>query len=133
MTAKTILVIDDEKHIAHVLAYKIRQAGYEVITAGDGQEGYALACEHRPSLIVTDFQMPNLDGFEMCVKLHEDESTCEIPVIMLTARGHRLHPSEMLKPNIQCLMQKPFSAHELLERIAEFLPYDKDDTCEKVA
>lgn len=118
---RRILVIDDERHITRIVAFKLTQAGYEVATAGDGEEGYQLACEQLPDLIVTDYQMPHLDGYAMCVKLRQSAATAEVPVILLTARGHKLAPSELLATNIQCILQKPFSAHDLLTRIAEML------------
>lgn len=121
---KKILIADDERHITHILAFKIRQIGYEVITADDGQAAYELAREHMPDLVITDYQMPLLDGYDMCVKLSAQEATAQIPVIMLTARGHRLSPSELIKTNIQCLLAKPFSTQDLLARISELLGDD---------
>ncbi len=118
---KTILIVDDEAHIVHIIRYKLERAGYEVETAGDGQEAFELAGELRPDLIVTDFQMPVLSGFDMCVKLSESGETSNIPVVMVTARGHKLSPSEMSKTNIRQLMCKPFSARELLEVVGELL------------
>jgi len=125
--SKQILIVDDERHITHILAHKIRQAGYEVWTAGDGEEGYSVACEKLPNLIVTDYQMPYLDGHQMAMKLAGNDATGDIPVIMLTARGHRLAPAELLKTNILCLLQKPFSSHELLSRIVELLDQATDE------
>lgn len=118
---KTILIVDDEAHIVHIIRYKLERAGYEVVSAGDGQEAYELAQEIRPDLIVTDFQMPMLNGYEMCVKLSEVESTSDIPVVMVTARGHKLSPSELAKTNIQQMMCKPFGARELLVVVHELL------------
>jgi DNA-binding response OmpR family regulator len=118
---KTILIIDDEAHIVHIIRYKLERAGYAVVTAGDGQEAYELAQTLNPDLIVTDFQMPVLSGYEMCVKLHESEVTADTPVVMVTARGHKLSPSELAETNIRQLMSKPFSARELLAVIGELL------------
>ncbi len=129
--AKQLLIIDDERHITHILAHKVRQAGYEVCTAGDGEEGLELARQIKPDLIVTDYQMPYLDGHQMAIKLAANEDTANIPLIMLTARGHRLAPTELLKTNIQCLLQKPFSSHELLARISELLDQTSDDSAEQ--
>ena len=75
---KTILIVDDEAHIVHIIRYKLEREGYEVVTAGDGQEAYELAQSLDPDLIVTDFQMPVLSGYEMCVKLHESEVTAAV-------------------------------------------------------
>lgn len=121
LTSKTILIVDDEPHIVHILRYKLERAGYRVETAEDGEEGYALAQELDPDLIVSDFQMPILNGYEMSVKLHDLDLTADTPVVMVTARGHKLSPSELAKTNIRQLMCKPFSARELLSVVEELL------------
>lgn len=132
---KTILIADDERYIVHILALKIRQAGFVVLTASNGEEAYELACREKPNLVVTDYQMPRLDGFDLALKLANCEETRNTPVIMLTARGHRLDTAELGKTRIQCLLAKPFSAHELLARIQETLDGESlnDDTEQRVA
>lgn len=118
---KTILIVDDEAPIVHIIRYKLEREGYEVVTAGDGQEAYDLAQSLDPDLIVTDFQMPVLSGYEMCIKLHESEVTADTPVVMVTARGHKLSPKELAETNIRQILCKPFSARELLIAIGELL------------
>ena len=83
MTGKRVLVVDDEVHIVHVVAIKLRNNGYEVISADNGAEAFELACKEKPDIIVTDFQMPVMTGLELVTKLREHEETKEIPVIML--------------------------------------------------
>ena len=119
--SKTILIVDDEAHIVHIIRYKLEREGYQVVTAGDGQEAYDLAQSVEPDLIVTDFQMPVLSGYEMCVKLHGSEVTADTPVVMVTARGHKLSAKELAETNIRQMMCKPFSARELLAVIEELL------------
>lgn len=119
--SKKILVIDDDLHMVHIIGFKLKKVGYEVVTAHNGRDGYALACQHKPCLVVTDFQMPIMDGFEMAMKMNADPDTAEIPLIMLTARGHKIPPSELAKTNIRTLMAKPFSALQLVENVAELL------------
>ena len=68
MDKKKVLVVDDEIHIVHVVAIKLRNNGYEVISAENGQQGYELACEEKPDIIITDFQMPILNGLEFVQK-----------------------------------------------------------------
>lgn len=121
MANRKILLADDEAYVTSILAMKLQQLGDEVVVASDGQESFDLACEHMPNLVVTDFQMPNLSGYEMAVKLKENEATTGIPVLMLTARGHLLSAAELAKTNICGLMAKPFSAKELVGRIQEIL------------
>src|SRR5438094_1465567 len=89
-TSKTILVADDESHILHVVSLKLRNAGYRVLTARDGQEAFELASTEMPDLLITDYHMPQLSGLEWCRKRKQDPATSMIPAIMRTARGYHL-------------------------------------------
>jgi len=119
--SKKILVVDDEKHILHVVSLKLKNAGYQVITAGDGEEGYETACEETPDLIITDFQMPYMTGMEMSHELQKTEETREIPILMLTARGYALTEEDLAAVNIKHSISKPFSPRELLDCVKESL------------
>ncbi len=119
--SRLILVIDDDRHIVHILKRRLESLGFSVITARNGSQGVEMARNHRPDLIVSDFQMPICNGYEMAVELHRDEQTSDIPILMLTARGHKLSPSELIKTNIQAVMAKPFSARELIATVNEML------------
>lgn len=130
MASIKVLIADDESHVTYMLAMKFKRPDVEVLTANDGEEAYELACTHRPNLIVTDFQMPVLTGYEMAVKLRENFETTNIPLIMLTGRGHRLSPTDLAKTNIQHLVPKPFSARDLLERAAEFISVYQDNAAD---
>ena len=85
-----ILVADDEAHILHVVSMKLKNAGYEVITAVDGEEALELCRAEKPDMLITDFQMPFMTGLELCRELRADEETKSIPALMLTARGFDL-------------------------------------------
>src|SRR5256885_16026091 len=91
---KTILVADDESHILHVVSLKLRNAGFRVVTARDGQEAFELAHQEKPDLLITDYHMPQLSGLELCQRLKLDPLTSKIPAIMLTARGYHLEPHD---------------------------------------
>jgi two-component system alkaline phosphatase synthesis response regulator PhoP len=125
---KTILVADDEAHILHVVSMKLRNAGYEVITAVDGEEALELCVAERPDLLITDFQMPFLSGLELCRRLRTQTETKEIPAIMLTARGFDIEPSEMSAAGIRALLAKPFSPREVLQRVNELLSGEQAPT-----
>jgi two-component system alkaline phosphatase synthesis response regulator PhoP len=118
---RRILLADDEAYVTSVISHKLQQLGDEVLVASDGQEGFDLACAHRPELIVTDFQMPVLSGYEMAVKLKQTEATSCTPILMLTARGHLLSPEELASANIQSMLSKPFSSKALLAQIEELI------------
>jgi two-component system phosphate regulon response regulator PhoB len=118
---KTILVADDESHILHVVSLKLRNAGFRVVTARDGQEAMELALQEKPDLLITDYHMPQLSGLELCQKLKESPSTSGIPAIMLTARGYHLEPSDTEKSGILRMLSKPFSPRHLLATVNEVL------------
>ena len=121
MAIKTILVCDDEPHIVHVVAAKLRNGGYEVITASDGEEALALAMQHVPDLIFTDYQMPALSGLELCARLRTCPKTRSIPTVMLTARGFQMNPHDLHENNVRKVLAKPFSPREILSTAKEIL------------
>ena len=121
MTGKKILVADDEIHIVHVVTIKLRNNGYEVISAENGSQAFELACEHKPDIIVTDFQMPVMTGLELIEKLRGNEQTSDIPVIMLTARSFAIDQQLQDRLNISACLSKPFSPKELLRSIEDVL------------
>jgi two-component system phosphate regulon response regulator PhoB len=108
-------------HIVHVLTLKLRNAGFDVRTAGDGEEGSELATQDPPDLIITDLQMPYLNGLEMCAKLKKHPATASVPAIMLTARGHALAPADLATTNIRLVLSKPFSPRQVLEEVEKAL------------
>ena len=120
-STKKILVADDESHILHVVSLKLRNAGFDVITARDGQEAFDLAVAEKPDLLITDYHMPQLSGIELCQRLKQDTNTSGIPAIMLTARGYHLEPHDTEESGILKMLSKPFSPRELLATVNEVL------------
>ena len=116
-----ILAVDDETHILHVVRMKLANAGYQVITAEDGQEALELALEHSPDLIITDYQMPYLTGLELCLELKKHEQTAATPALMLTARGFNLADKYIGQTNITGVISKPFSPRQILARADELI------------
>jgi len=118
---RTILVADDESHILHVVSLKLKNAGYRVLTARDGQEALEMAQQEKPDLLITDYHMPQLSGIELCRKLKQDPATTNIPAIMLTARGYSLEPADTEQSGILRMLSKPFSPRHLLDTVNEVL------------
>ena len=116
-----ILVVDDEAHIVQVLSLKLRNAGYEVSTAVDGEEAFEFATKQRPDLIITDFQMPYMTGLELCRALAGNPATASIPVLMLTARGDALDPEDLALGNLRDVLSKPFSPRAMVDQIQRLL------------
>jgi len=121
MIAKKILVADDETHILNVVSLKLRNAGFDVVTAADGEEAFELAVSERPDLLITDYHMPQLSGLELCRKLKHDPVTAKIPAIMLTARGYELDLKDTQYSGILRMLSKPFSPRALLTTVNEVL------------
>src|SRR5437764_2595341 len=118
---KKILVADDESHILAVVSLKLRNAGFEVVTARDGAEALEMAQQEHPDLLITDYHMPQLSGLELCQRLKQDPATSRIPAIMLTARGYHLEPHDTEESGILRMLSKPFSPRELLATVNEVL------------
>ncbi len=121
MAQRKALVVDDEIHIVQVVAIKLRNNGFDVTTAENGAIGLELAGEIEPDVIITDFQMPVMTGLEMVENLRKQESTQDIPVIMLTARGFAIEEEQREALNISASLSKPFSPREVLKTIEETL------------
>ena len=121
MASKKVLVVDDEIHIVHVVAIKLRNNGYEVITADNGAQALELAQIENPDIIVTDYQMPVMTGLELIKKLQENGETASIPVIMLTARNFALQDVQGGALPVAGCLSKPFSPRELLGFVEDVL------------
>jgi len=124
--SKKILVADDEAHIRHIVSMKLANAGYEVVTAEDGEEALELALAEHPDLVITDYQMPYLTGLEMCARLRANAATRQTPVLMLTARGFDIEPHEMSAAGIVGVLSKPFSPREVLGKVQELVGVKAD-------
>jgi two-component system phosphate regulon response regulator PhoB len=121
MPPKKVLVVDDEIHIVHVVAIKLRNNGYEPITAGNGQEAYELACREKPDIVIADYMMPVMSGLELLEKLRANEQTKDIPFILLTARNFAIDDIRQQQLQVSQCITKPFSPKELLRTIEDIL------------
>jgi two-component system alkaline phosphatase synthesis response regulator PhoP len=130
MSERKVLVVDDEIHIVHVVAIKLRNNGFKVISAENGADAFELACQEKPDIIVTDFQMPVMTGLELVKKLRATEQTKDIPVIMLTARGFAVEDEQKENLQVAEFLSKPFSPRELLRSIEDIL-YQRQLVTEK--
>ena len=115
----SIFLVDDELHVAQILGRRLQREGYEIQTARDGLEAFGLIVEAQPDLIISDLQMPRLDGLGLAEKLRNEPATAAIPIVMLTSRGHRADQDTVDRTNIVRLVAKPFSSHEMVKIVAE--------------
>lgn len=116
-----ILVVDDEPDALEVLGFKLKEAGYLPIFAKDGARAIIAARDERPSLIVLDLMLPEVDGLEVCKILRRDLATSMIPIIMLTAKAAEMDRVIGLELGADDYVTKPFSPRELVLRIKKLL------------
>lgn len=121
MHQKTILVADDETHILNVVSLKLKNAGFRVVCARDGQEAWELVQQEKPDLLITDYHMPHLSGIELCQKMRDHETLSKTPAIMLSARGFNLEQKDTERSGILMMISKPFSPRQLLAAVDDVL------------
>ncbi|MCU0771923.1 MAG: response regulator transcription factor [Verrucomicrobia bacterium] len=120
-----ILVVDDEQDAVDLVAFNLKQAGFQVITAENGAEALDKVHKHQPDLIVLDIMMPELDGLEVCKLLRRDPATAGIPLLMLTAKATEVDRVLGLELGADDYVTKPFSPRELVLRVRKLLARGK--------
>jgi len=129
---QSVLVVDDERDIVELLRHALTQAGFRVVSAGDGRQAIDLARRERPDLIVLDLMLPELSGTEVARALKRDEATRAIPILMLTARGAEVDRVVGFEVGAADYVVKPFSPRELVLRAQAILRREApDDAIEK--
>ncbi len=113
-----ILVVDDEPAVTDLLAYNLRKAHSDVLTASDGRTALRLAQESKPDLILLDLMIPEVDGLDVCRELRKSSG---VPIIMITARGEEIDRVVGLEIGADDYVTKPFSMRELMARIKAVL------------
>ena len=111
---KKVLVVDDEKSIVEILTLNLKNEGYTVCEAYDGEEAVMKAESEKPDLILLDVMLPNMDGFSVCKKIRE---TSSVPILMITAREEEVDKVLGLELGADDYITKPFSVRELLARV----------------
>jgi CheY-like chemotaxis protein len=116
--SKHIVLCDDEVAIIRAAEIKLSRAGYQVTCCRDGREGLDVFERESPDLLLTDCQMPRMNGIELIRALRERPETRELPVIMLTAKGFELPLDDVMRRlNVLKVVSKPFSPRELLQLV----------------
>ncbi|MBU0571081.1 MAG: response regulator [Candidatus Omnitrophica bacterium] len=121
MKKNRILVVDDETNLVKAIEIRLKQANYEVLTAGDGIEGLEKAKKERPDLILLDVLMPGMDGYQTLVELKALDETKSIPVVMLTAKGQVEDVVTAQGMGADDYVVKPYNFIILLEKIRNLL------------
>ncbi|MEY4669518.1 MAG: hypothetical protein RL518_2217 [Pseudomonadota bacterium] len=112
-----ILVVDDEEDIRELVTYNLSRAGYNVMTAGTGEEALQIAQEINPILLVLDIMLPGMDGLEVCRRLKGSPRLSKIPIVMISALGEEKDVVAGLELGADDYVAKPFSPGVLLARV----------------
>ena len=121
MAAKRLLLVEDDRALAELVAFHFDRAGYAVTRTGDGEEALILAEEIKPDLVLLDWMIEGISGIEVCRRLRRKGATSNVPIIMLTARGEEDDRIRGLEIGADDYMTKPFSPKELLARAGAVL------------
>lgn len=113
-----LVLVDDDANLRHTLGYALRQEGFEVFAAEDGERGIEAFQQSRPDVVVLDLMLPRIDGFEVCRRIRRES---DVPIIMLTARDTELDKVVGLELGADDYLAKPFSTRELVARIRALL------------
>lgn len=115
------MIVEDEKDIADLIAYHLKQSGFSVLTAPDGPSGLQKAKKERPGLIILDLMLPDMDGKDVCRILKSDPLTQSIPILMLTAKTEEMDRVIGFELGADDYVTKPFSPRELVLRVQAIL------------
>lgn len=122
---KHILAVDDEKSIRRLIEVNLERAGFRVTTACDGLEALEKFQAERPDMVVLDWMMPRMDGFEVLTRLKADPATAEVPVILLTSKAQDQDMFSGWKAGADLYLTKPFNPGELVTFVKQILEYQQ--------
>ena len=124
--AKCILIVEDTEDNRQIMRDLLTGAGFDLIEAWDGGAGVTMAHEHMPDLILMDFQLPILDGYEATRRIKTNPATRHIPVIAVTSYALSGDEAKAMEVGCSGYIAKPFSPRKLLGKVREFLPDTSD-------
>lgn len=120
-----IAIIEDDLHISELINYNLEAAGYIVVTAHDGENGYKMVTEEKPDLVILDLMLPRIDGLKVCSMIRSTETLSTTPVIILTGKFSEIERINGLEAGADDCIPKPFSILELKARINAILKHRK--------
>ncbi|MGQ7262761.1 response regulator transcription factor [Vreelandella sp. V005] len=120
-----VLVVDDEPNIVLSLEFLMEQAGFEVVTAEDGEQALAQVTDSQPDLLLLDISLPGISGFDVLERLRSEEATSKLAIIMLTAHGRDVEREKGMALGADDYITKPFSTQALVEKVKKLLLKDQ--------
>ena len=119
---KKILVVDDSSSMRKMVRYSLEEEGYEIMEAKDGSEGLAmLDSVSELKLIITDVNMPNMNGLELVAAMRKDELLKSVPVLVITTEGNQVRLNEFKEKGVSGYIKKPFTPEEIRLKLHEIL------------
>lgn len=112
-----VLVVDDEPNIVLSIEFLMEQAGFEVVTAEDGEQALARVKDSQPDLLLLDISLPGISGFDVLERLRSETATAQLPIIMLTAHGRDVEREKGMALGADDYITKPFSTLSLVEKV----------------
>lgn len=119
--SKKILIVDDEENIVISIEFLMKQAGYQVEIARNGEEAMAQMVSFQPDLVLLDVMMPKINGFEVSRRIRENAAWDDIKIVMLTAKGREVEVTKGLALGADSYIIKPFSTRELMAEVKHIL------------
>ena len=132
MGRASVLIVEDDRPLADVLSYNLRQSGYDVLLAHDGQDGINQAQLKSPDVVILDLMLPVLDGLDVCRRLRADPTTRQTRILMLTAKAEESDQLVGFSLGADDYVTKPFSIKVLLERIKALCRRDLENGDDQV-
>jgi len=121
MASPRLLLVEDDRALADLVAFHFERSGYEVTRTGDGEEALILVDEVKPDVILLDWMIEGVSGIEVCRRLRRRQTTANIPIMMLTARGEEADRIRGFETGADDYVTKPFSPRELVARVGAVL------------
>ncbi|MFV1873794.1 MAG: phosphate regulon transcriptional regulator PhoB [Oleiphilus sp.] len=121
MSEKTVLIVDDESAIREMIAVALEMADYNCVEASNAQDAFIAIVDQRPDMILLDWMLPGTSGIELARRLKRNETTADIPIIMLTAKTEEDNKVQGLEVGADDYITKPFSPRELVARLKAVL------------
>ncbi|MFP4079191.1 MAG: response regulator transcription factor [Ectothiorhodospira sp.] len=122
MSPQSVLVVDDEPNIVLSLEFLMKQAGFDVRVARDGESALEAVRQQQPQVILLDVMLPRRDGYEVCQTIRANPEWRDVRILMLTAKGRQIEKEKGLAMGADDYITKPFSTREVVERVRAYMP-----------
>ncbi len=121
MSARKVLIIDDDRHVALALSIRLQAAGYLLDVAHDGESGLVKLAQAPPDVLLLDIRMPGIDGLEVLRRMKQDDRLARVPVIFVSANAQETAKRTALNAGGRFFLEKPFDSQALLDAIRQVL------------